>query len=63
MSKVDGGVKNVLDELQRNEARLTWEDQVELMENLKEFIDYRLNEVRNENHGLDEFVPNWTDLL
>ena len=36
--------------IERVERRLSWENQIELMERLEEFFDERLKELRNQSH-------------
>ena len=38
--------REVLDCLERVECRLTWEDKIALLENLKEFVEERLEELK-----------------
>lgn len=43
--------KEVLDVLERMESRISWESQIELLENLQEFIEEHLDELRGEDHA------------
>jgi hypothetical protein len=51
MTHVERAWTDITNEMERQERKLTWEQRIELMEDLKEFVEERLEELRNENHA------------